>query len=57
MVPERWDGDTVVSLMALDMIDNRLFGVRLPGRRRIPEVSLKIHVRDGRRPGTTPAPA
>jgi hypothetical protein len=53
MVPDRWDGDTVVSLMALDMIDNRLFGVRLPGRRRIPEVSLKIHVRDGRRRGVT----
>jgi len=51
MTPDRWEGDALVSLRAMDVLDTRILGVRLPGRRRIPELSLQIHIRDGRRRG------
>jgi hypothetical protein len=51
MVPDRWEGRALASLVALDLIDPRVLGVRVPGERRVPEVSLRLYVRDGRRRG------
>lgn len=51
MVPDRWEGRVLVSLVALDVVDPRVFGVRVPGQRRVPEVSLHLYVRDGIRRG------
>lgn len=51
MDPDRWEGRALVSINALDLVDLRLFGVPIPGRPRIPEVALQVHVRDGRRRG------
>jgi hypothetical protein len=51
MEPDRWRGNALVSLVALDLVDPRVFGVRLPGSHRLPELSLRIYVKDGRRHG------
>ncbi len=52
MVPDRWEGRAMVGLVALDLIDARVLGVRVPGKRRVPELSLRLYVCDGRRRGT-----
>jgi hypothetical protein len=51
MQPDRWEGNALVSLVALDLIDPRVFGVRIPGSRRLPEISLRVYLKDGRRRG------
>ncbi|MDP2315363.1 MAG: DUF2071 domain-containing protein [Pseudomonadota bacterium] len=51
MEPDRWEGRAIAGLVALDLVDSRLFGVRVPGRTRVPEMALQLYVRDGRRRG------
>ncbi len=45
--PDRWDGKTHVSLVALDMLDVRVRGWRIPGFRAHPQVNFRTYVRHG----------
>ena len=43
--PDRWDGRTHVSLVALQMLDVRIKGWRIPGFRAHPQVNFRTYVR------------
>ena len=43
--PDRWDGRTHVSLVALQMLDVRVKGWRIPGFRAHPQVNFRTYVR------------
>ncbi|HYU37688.1 MAG TPA: DUF2071 domain-containing protein [Gemmatimonadales bacterium] len=43
--PDRWDGRTHVSLVALQMLDLRIKGWRIPGFRAHPQVNFRTYVR------------
>ena len=48
---DRWDGSTLVSLVAFDFLDTRVFGCRWPGLVDFPELNLRFYVRQGERRG------
>ena len=48
---DRWDGRALVSLVAFDFIDTRVWGMAWPGFVRFPELNLRFYVRDGQRRG------
>lgn len=45
------NGDAFVSLVALDFLELRLFGVAVPGHRRFSQLNLRFYVREGDRRG------
>ena len=42
---DRWHGDTLVSIVAFQFLDARLFGVPIPFHASFPEVNLRFYVR------------
>jgi uncharacterized protein YqjF (DUF2071 family) len=48
---DRWEGRALVSLVAFDFVDTRVWGIRWPGFVRFPELNLRFYVRDGDRRG------
>lgn len=48
---DRWDGRALVSLVAFDFVDTRVWGLPWPGFIRFPELNLRFYVRDGDRRG------
>jgi len=42
---DRWNGRTHVSLVALEMVDVRVLGLRIPGFTTHPQVNLRVYVR------------
>jgi uncharacterized protein YqjF (DUF2071 family) len=48
---ERYDGSPVVSLVAFQFLDTRVFGCRWPGFVNFPELNLRTYVRQGNRRG------
>src|SRR6267142_6470561 len=49
--PDRWNGRTHVSLVALQMLDVRIKGWRIPGFRAHPQVNFRTYVRVAGEPG------
>jgi len=49
--PDRWNGRTHVSLVALQMLDVRIKGWRIPGFTAHPQVNFRTYVRVGGEPG------
>jgi uncharacterized protein len=49
--PDRWNGRTHVSLVALRMLDVRIKGWRIPGFTAHPQVNFRTYVRVGDEPG------
>lgn len=48
--PDRWNGRTHVSLVALQMLDVRVLGWRIPGFATHPQVNFRTYVRHGADP-------
>ena len=48
---DRWEGSALVSLVAFDFVDTRVWGLPWPGFVGFPELNLRFHVRDGQRRG------
>lgn len=48
---DRWDGQALVSLVAFDFVDTRVWGLPWPGFVHFPELNLRFYVRDGDRRG------
>jgi len=48
---DRWNGQALVSLVAFDFVDTRVWGIPWPGFVRFPELNLRFYVRDGQRRG------
>ena len=51
--PDRWNGSTHVSLVALQMHDIRVLGWRMPGFAAHPQVNFRTYVRRGADPAVT----
>lgn len=49
--PDRWNGRTHVSLVALQMLDVRIKGWRIPGFTAHPQVNFRTYVRSAAEPG------
>lgn len=49
--PDRWNGRTHVSLVALRMLNVRILGWRIPGFASHPQVNFRTYVRVGSEPG------
>ena len=50
LVPDRWQGRTHVSLVALEMSDIRVHGWRIPGFTAHPQVNFRLYTRHGAHP-------
>ena len=48
---DRWEGRALVSLVAFDFVDTRVWGLPWPGFVRFPELNLRFYVRYGQRRG------
>jgi uncharacterized protein YqjF (DUF2071 family) len=48
---DRWEGRALVSLVAFDFVDTRVWGIPWPGFVSFPELNLRFYVRDGQRRG------
>src|SRR5512138_1282205 len=48
---DRWEGHALVSLVAFDFEETRVFGVRWPGLVSFPELNLRFYVRQAGRRG------
>ena len=49
--PDRWEGRTHVSIVALQMHDVRVLGWGIPGFRAHPQVNFRTYIRQGGEPG------
>jgi uncharacterized protein YqjF (DUF2071 family) len=48
---DRWDGSALVSLVAFDFVQTRVWGFQWPGLTNFPELNLRFYVRSGSQRG------